>query len=213
MKRYFNIILVCICLIMFVACGDENDYTISKQETEKTIVQTEKMESTEETLTSYTYIDLNQTMYAKESVNIRNLPNIDGENIGCLSFGEEVIVTGQCNETSWYRIDYEGDIAFVSNQYLVSENPIIEITTTQTVTNNSINTENISISSENNQNNEKSVTIPEKEENIGNLVWIPVNGGTKYHNKSSCSNMKNPIQVSVETAIENGYEPCKKCFG
>lgn len=56
-----------------------------------------------------------------------------------------------------------------------------------------------------------SVTVPNESESKGDLVWVPVNGGTKYHTKSSCSNMKEPMQVSLETAIENGYEPCKRC--
>ena len=43
------------------------------------------------------------------------------------------------------------------------------------------------------------------------MVWIPTNGGTKYHSKSSCSNMKNPIQVTKDEAIKQGYEPCKRC--
>lgn len=46
----------------------------------------------------------------------------------------------------------------------------------------------------------------------GGLVWIPTNGGTKYHSKSSCSNMKNPEQVTKEEAIDRGFEPCKKCY-
>lgn len=57
-----------------------------------------------------------------------------------------------------------------------------------------------------------SVTVPAAEETEGDLVWVPTNGGTKYHSKAGCSNMKNPMQVSVETAIANGYEPCKKCY-
>ena len=57
-----------------------------------------------------------------------------------------------------------------------------------------------------------SVTVPDKEETKGNLVWIPVNGGKKYHKKASCSNMKDPMQVTKETAIENGYGPCGKCY-
>ena len=55
------------------------------------------------------------------------------------------------------------------------------------------------------------VTVPNQEENKGNLVWVPTNGGTKYHSKSSCSGMKNPMQVSVETAKSNGYTPCARC--
>ncbi len=43
------------------------------------------------------------------------------------------------------------------------------------------------------------------------MVWIPVHGGTKYHAKSSCSSMKSPMEVTLSTALEKGYEPCKSC--
>lgn len=55
------------------------------------------------------------------------------------------------------------------------------------------------------------VTVPQQEETGPNLVWVPTEGGTKYHSKANCSGMKNPIQVSLETAIANGYTACKKC--
>ena len=42
------------------------------------------------------------------------------------------------------------------------------------------------------------------------LVWIP-RSGSKYHSKSTCSNMKNPIQVTLSEAKKSGYDPCKKC--
>ncbi len=45
----------------------------------------------------------------------------------------------------------------------------------------------------------------------GQLVWIP-NSGSKYHIRSGCSGMKNPSQVSVQEAINLGYEPCKRCY-
>ena len=57
-----------------------------------------------------------------------------------------------------------------------------------------------------------SVTVPEKEETVGQLVWVPTKGGKKYHRSAGCSNMKDPMQVSVETAIANGYTPCKRCY-
>lgn len=43
-------------------------------------------------------------------------------------------------------------------------------------------------------------------------VWIPTNGGTKYHSDKDCSNMKNPERVSLEYAIAQGFEACKKCY-
>ncbi len=45
---------------------------------------------------------------------------------------------------------------------------------------------------------------------IGTTVWIS-NTGSKYHSRSSCSNMKNPSQVTLEDAKAMGYTACKKC--
>lgn len=42
------------------------------------------------------------------------------------------------------------------------------------------------------------------------LVWIP-KSGSKYHATSTCSGMKNPVQVTLSEARDGGYEPCKKC--
>lgn len=46
---------------------------------------------------------------------------------------------------------------------------------------------------------------------VADMVWIPKTG-SKYHRSSSCSNMKNPSQVTKSQAISRGYEPCKKCY-
>ena len=43
------------------------------------------------------------------------------------------------------------------------------------------------------------------------IVWIP-KSGKKYHRSSSCSNMKNPSQVTLEKAQSLGYTPCSKCY-
>lgn len=43
------------------------------------------------------------------------------------------------------------------------------------------------------------------------VVYIPQNGGKKYHSNSSCSGMKNPIAVTLEDARNAGYEGCDKC--
>lgn len=70
---------------------------------------------------AYTYADISATKYAKSSVNVRSLPSTDGERVGGLSTNQSVTVTGQCNETGWYRIDYNGTVAYVSNNYLVDD--------------------------------------------------------------------------------------------
>ncbi len=44
------------------------------------------------------------------------------------------------------------------------------------------------------------------------LVWIPTNGGKKYHSKSTCSQMKNPIQITEQEAINRNFTPCARCY-
>lgn len=78
------------------------------------------------TMLSYTYTDMNATMYAQQTVNVRSLPNADGEKLGSLSANDEVKVTGQCSETNWYRIEYNGNIAYVSNDYLGADKIVAE---------------------------------------------------------------------------------------
>ena len=60
--------------------------------------------------------------------------------------------------------------------------------------------------------NNVSVIVPKQEDTTGNLVWVPVNGGTKYHSSSSCGNMKEPKQITKEHAEANGYTACKRCY-
>lgn len=54
--------------------------------------------------------------------------------------------------------------------------------------------------------------LTEKPTTSGELVWIPTNGGKKYHSKSTCSNMNNPKEVTKSTAISQGFSACKKCY-
>lgn len=82
----------------------------------------------------------------------------------------------------------------------------------QSVKKASVSNNVVTDSAKSTASNTASVTVPQKEETTGNLVWVPVNGGTKYHNNSSCSKMENPMQVSIETAKANGYTACKKCY-
>lgn len=42
-------------------------------------------------------------------------------------------------------------------------------------------------------------------------VWIP-RTGTKYHSRSTCSNMKNPTQTTLSNAQSWGYTACSKCW-
>ena len=51
------------------------------------------------------------------------------------------------------------------------------------------------------------------QENQGTMVWIAGSGnGKRYHSYSGCSNMKNPVEVSLSDAQAWGYTACKKCY-
>lgn len=73
--------------------------------------------------TGYTYSELNQTMYAKSAVNVRDLPSTDGKKIGRLKASQEITVTGKCNQTGWYRFELNNTTGYVSDKYIVSEKP------------------------------------------------------------------------------------------
>jgi len=75
----------------------------------------------EGSMLTYSFEEMDATKYTKSTVNVRSLPNSDGENLGSLSTNDEVRVTGKCNETGWYRIEYSDGIAYVSDEYLVDE--------------------------------------------------------------------------------------------
>ena len=80
--------------------------------------------------TGYTYSELNQTMYAKSAVNVRDLPSTDGKKIGSLKASQEIIVTGKCDQTGWYRFDLNGTTGYVSDKYIVSEKPVSNVAAT-----------------------------------------------------------------------------------
>ena len=44
------------------------------------------------------------------------------------------------------------------------------------------------------------------------IVWIPTDGGTKYHSKATCSGMHNPKQVTEKEARDQGFGKCGKCW-
>ena len=99
-----------------VASAEEPEATTEPSTEEVTPEPTEEPEPTPE----YTYTDMNATMYATQTVNVRNLPSTDGEKVGSLSANQEVQVTRQAS-TGWWRIQYNGGEAFVSDKYLSDE--------------------------------------------------------------------------------------------
>ena len=100
--------------LLSVADGFETEEEINDE-----VINEENTETSpkEDNNSTYTVTDMTKTMYAKQSVNLRSGPSTDYEKVGSLTTNQEVTVTGIA-DTGWYRITYNGGVAYVSNNYL-----------------------------------------------------------------------------------------------
>ncbi len=100
----------------------------------------EPVETTAAADAGYTYSEVSQIMYAKSAVNVRDLPSTDGKKIGSLKASQEITVTGKCDQTGWYRFDWNGTTGYVSDKYIVSEKPAVNTVAANTATAGNSNT-------------------------------------------------------------------------
>ena len=126
MKKIFCIFLIILCL---VGCGrtDLPNTEINTQQSEfdtESNVDSETESETEKIV--YTYTEMDMVVYTTTTLNVRDLPSTEGEKIGGLAKDQEVLVTGQCNETGWYRIKYGDEVGYVSNAYTTKEKPVVD---------------------------------------------------------------------------------------
>ena len=114
------------------ASNNDATYTADGTETAKcSNCDVTDTRTAEGSMLTYTYTDMDATMYVQKAVNVRSMPNTDGEKLGSLSTNDKVKVTGQCAETSWYRIEYSGNVGYVSDSYLGNDKVVVEQTKTE----------------------------------------------------------------------------------
>ena len=65
-------------------------------------------------------------MYATSVVSARKASNGDSEKLGDISYAQSVHVTGRDKNTGWYRIEFEGGEAYVSDSYLSDTKPVVQ---------------------------------------------------------------------------------------
>lgn len=146
--------------------------------------------------------------YIKETGNhvaYRITPVFQGDNLVCNGVQMEA-----------YSIEDKGN-SICFNVYCYNVQPGITINyatgdssgpSTQTSSNtSSVTSSKPTSESSSLQQNSSTVTQTPSSE----MVWIP-RTGSKYHRNASCSNMKDPTQVTRQEAESRGYEPCKKCY-
>ena len=247
MKHWWLILALLLCFVTILTGCEFEETSADVTETPAPTKEVEVMvtpvpiesDEEDEKINGFTIQKMEAEMYAEANLNVRAKPEKDGERIGRLKEGEKAVVTGRCEETGWYRIDFDGETGFVSDQYMTevppkkaekekepketvketeraTEKPKETKTPKPTETPEPEKTPKPTEKPEQDNGGASGgsgsgVTVPSKGETEGNLVWVPTNGGTKYHNNAGCSNMEDPIQVSIETAKANGYTACKRC--
>ncbi|MCD7889852.1 MAG: D-alanyl-D-alanine carboxypeptidase family protein [Oscillospiraceae bacterium] len=111
----------------------EEEVTAAPEETEVAedtgSVESDEEEPAEEETTAdslgYELTEVELTMYATDPLNVREGPDADYEALGQLMVGDAVTVTGELSN-GWYRIDYNGTVAYVYGEYLREEEVITE---------------------------------------------------------------------------------------
>lgn len=68
------------------------------------------------------YTEVNETVYATGGVNVRSGPSTDYQKIGRLEKGESITRIG-VGEDGWSKVEYNGEIAYISSKYLSTEKP------------------------------------------------------------------------------------------
>ena len=94
-------------------------------------------EQPEQTVADYEVEPITATMYATQSVNVRQEPTVDSSKVGSKSYAEAVEVTGKVTSYKgesclWYQLS---DGTFVSGNYLTETKPTVK--TNAPSTNNS----------------------------------------------------------------------------
>lgn len=69
------------------------------------------------------YRNVNETVYAISAVNVRTGPSTSYNKVGQLSKDDSVKRIG-IGEDGWSKVEYNGDIAYISSGYLTTEKPI-----------------------------------------------------------------------------------------
>lgn len=163
---------------------------------------------------SYTFTNMNTTKYAKSSVNVRDLPDKTGNKVGSLSGNQMVTVTGKCNETGWYRINYNSGEAYVADSFLVDEKIVVAPPVVDSSKSNNSNA--ASNSTGNSEGITKSDPVPVAPAPAG-TTYVVNTRSEKFHYpncksvKKMSDNNRWDCSLSRDELISKGYSPCGNC--
>lgn len=129
---------------------------------EATLAQQEAQEADEQTqsepIAEYTVESIDtKTMYAQQTVNLRQGPSTNYDRVGSLSTNQSVTVTGYVETASgkWYQLSTE---QFVSAKYLGTDKVVVQAPSNNSNTSNNNNNSNSNNSQSSSSSEEKTVT-------------------------------------------------------
>lgn len=72
------------------------------------------------------WTEVNETVYAVNTVNVRSGAGADTDKIGSLAKGESVTRTGVGTDANagWSRVEFSGSVSYISSDYLSTEKPV-----------------------------------------------------------------------------------------
>ena len=109
---------------------DSNESSESEKQEENQEAVEQKQEPTEQNEASEEKVEVKEfevtpmekTLYVKaSSLNVRSGPGTSYSKIGALSWGSQISVTGKTS--NWYRINYNGKVGYVREDYTVATKP------------------------------------------------------------------------------------------
>ncbi len=72
-----------------------------------------------------TFTDVNETVYAKDTVNVRESYTTSSKVLGTLQKGKEIVRIGK-GSNGWSKVTYNGKTAYISSDYLTTTKPVVE---------------------------------------------------------------------------------------
>lgn len=148
-----------------IAYINSDDYNTAEEVTEPV------NEQPEQTVADYEVEPMTATMYATQTVNVRQEPTVDSSKVGSKAYAEKVEVIGKVTSYKgesclWYQTS---DGTYISGNYLSDTKPAV--TTNKTNTGSTNNSNSTSTPSNNNSNNNSSSDTGTAKGGISQDVW------------------------------------------
>lgn len=115
MRKFKSFMAIGMMMLLLVsACGTNTTVDTKKDNTQTEQQETEIQDDTE------VVAEVETTMYAHATVNVRSMPSTDGDKLGTLSINQEVVALGDAVD-GWQKVRFNDEIAYVSAEYLGTE--------------------------------------------------------------------------------------------